>query len=1109
MYLYRSNRVETLAACLTELCREPLASPLSRECIVVQSKGMATWLAMHLADSFGVWANPDFPHPRQLIERLLVATLGEQAAKAADWNRDRLTLAILDELPNLLAQPEFVPIARYFATGSDDLKWLQLAERIAQVFDQYAVFRPEMVLQWEAGDNTVADPEGQWQPLLWRAVAARLVSPASLYHEAYDLVRAGRFVRQTALPDRLFLFGITTLPPVYLSLLAELANHLPVHLLLFSPAEEYWGETASAAAVGYLLRRSAGRGATDDLHLEAGHPLLASLGTLGRDFQMLLEERVANAMADQALFVAHGAPQSVLHRLQDDILQLRHRHRRSVEAECQPIFLAADDDSLAIHSCHSPLREVEVLQDQLLAMLGKDGLQPRDIAVMVPDIETYAPFIEAVFGRAPADPRYIPFRIADRSVGREAPLIEAFFSLLAMLTGRLAASQVFDFLTFPLVREHFGIAVEELPVLERWTIEAGIRWGIDEADRARHGQPAERQNTWGFGFDRLLLGYAMPTGERLCWQGVLPYDELEGQDADLLGRFLTYGDIVFAWAARSRETRTLGGWQEAVAVLLAALFRNGPEEGWQHRKILDAAAVLTDDAMRVGNTTAITLPTYARLLKARLESNYGTHGFLQGGVTFCAMLPMRTIPFAVICLLGLNDGAFPRLHHAVSFDLVARNPMRGDRSRRNDDRYLFLEALLAARKRLYLSYVGRSSRDNAVLPPSVVVDELLDCLADGCVLPGEEANGGAADEHRRRLVARLVVQHPLQPFSLRYFAGHEPGLLSFAAEYHRAAQAALAPASPLPPFAGEVPPPATTSALIQLASLPVFFRNPARFFCRQRLDLLLHDVNETMPEREPLTLNALDRHTLGNLLLAQPHSAALEELRFLLQAKGVLPSGGAGLAALHDLWRQVAPIKAEQARQQGEATPATLAVDLVLADDCRLVGALPGIYGRSLLRLRPGKLNPLFYLACWLDHLTACAGAPERTRQTIMVGRGEKEEVAVAFFRPVADAMALLTELVRLRVEGARRPLPFFPAAAHAYAVALSNGKGEEAALRAAWSTFRREPYGGGPPPEGDDPYAQKVFGPDPLADRTLAAEFATLAVRVFAPLLDHLEAPT
>lgn len=1107
MYLYRSNRLERLAEVLAELCREPPASPFSRECVVVQSKGMAAWLSMRLADHFGVWANPDFPRPRQFVQRLLVATLGERAELIADWNRDRLSLAILEALPPLLDRPEFAPIARYFAVGSDDFKWLQLAGRIAQVFDQYAVFRPEMVLDWEEGGGGSLDGEDCWQPLLWRALANRLVSPATLYREAYRDLQAGRLREPSVLPERLFLFGITTLPPIYLSLLAELANQLPVHLLLFTPAEDYWGETASAAAVGHLLRRDGGALAPDDLHLAEGHPLLASLGALGRDFQVLLEERLAGVMADYPLFVAHPGPQCLLHRLQNDILHLRHRRHQAQEAENAPWPLGATDDSLVIHSCHSPLREVEVLQDQLLAMIARDGLAPREIAVMVPDIETYAPLIEAVFGREASDPRFLPYRIADRTLGREAPLIEAFFTLLTLLAGRLTAPQLLDFLAAIPVRERFAIRAEELLAIERWTVEAGIRWGIDEEDRARHGQPPVRQNTWGFGLDRLLLGYALPTGEEACWHGVLPYDPVEGQDAELLGRFFTYCETIFAWARRSETPMTVAAWQGVVAELLAAVFRNGAEEGWQLRTILAAASALAEDGARVGCAATLTLPAYARLLKGRLEGEERDHGFLQGGITFCAMLPMRTIPFAVICLLGLSDGVFPRLQHAVSFDLVARNPLRGDRSRRNDDRYLFLEALLAARCRVYLSYVGRSSRDNAELAPSVVVDELLDSLAESCVLAGEEPAERAA-ERRARLVRRLVVPHPLQPFSPSYFDGREPQLVSYAPDYHAAARAACLPAAVPAPFAANLPPAPSPAAATTLAELRHFFRNPARFFCRERLDLLLHENEEKVPDREPLTLNALERHEFGGLLLGLPDEGALPELASRLQAKGVLPPGSGGEALLHGIWRQIAPLRAARHRQVGAAAPAIRAIDLDLGTDLSLTGELDHSYPWGLLRARPGRLTAAFLLSCWLDHLAACAMAPGQAIATVLIGRGEREEVAMGNYRPVAEAASLLGGLVALRRKGEGRPLPFFPATAHLYASELAGGKGEDGARRAAWNLFRRPAFGSTAPPEGDDPYVRKVFGREPLSDRAVAAEFATLAAEVFGPLLAHLEKP-
>lgn len=1115
MYIYRSNRVDILAACLADLCRPPLSSPFLPECIVVQSKGMATWLTMRLADHFGVWANPDFPRPRQLVQRLLTASLGREAERTADFSRELLTMAVLEQLPRLLARPEFAPVAQYFATGSDDLKWVQLAEKIAHVFDQYAVFRPEMVLGWEAGQDTALSPDALWQPILWRAITAQIVSPAGLFRVAYQRLQAGELAVPEALPERVFLFGITTLPPVYLSLFAELARQLPVHLLLCSPAEEYWGDVASREAVSHILTRAAPQADRENMHLSVGPPLLAALGGQGRDFQVLLEERLTGVVEDQQLFVAEPAPRQMLQVLQEDILRLRHRHGRAEAEDCRPLPLADADDSIAMHCCHSPLREVEVLQDQLLAMLNRDEcLAPRDIVVMVPDIERYAPFVEAVFDRDPTDERYIPFCVADRAISREAPLVEAFWALLELLQSRMTASGLLDFLAFAPVHERFGMAAEDLEQVERWVVQSGIRWGIDEADRARHGQPAARQNTWRFGFDRLLLGYALPAQEGFLYQGVLPYDEVEGQDAALIGSLLACCETLFDWAVKVREPRTPAGWQRVVVELLADLFAPGKDEEWQRQKITAATAALAADSLRIGTKRTFDLRAFARLLRNRIETDSGEHGFLQGGVTFCAMLPMRSIPFGVVCLLGMNDGDYPRLQHAVSFDLIAREPQRGDRSRRNDDRYLFLEALLAARRCFYVSFVGRSIRDNARLAPSVLVDELLDCLAGSFRLPSETAE--AMDDsiaHRQRLAARLLVAHPLQPFNRAYFDEASPQLFSYATVYHAAAIRQLAGLRADRPFAAGVT--ATQqagAAMVSLDELKRFFKNPARWFCREVLDLLLHDTDEVIPDREPVSLDALATYQLGVQMLGKAATMPLAGLARLLQGKGGLPPGAAGLAVLHKMAKIIGPLHNEFGRHRRGDQPEVCGVSLRLPDDSLLTGELTGLFPWGLVRVTPAKRSPFFLLAGWIDHLAACAVSGAEPVTTILIHRGEKEEAGVAVLAPVNESLALLAELVRLQKRGARQPLPFFPYASHAYALAMAGNADDEqqqqAARRKAWSAFRQTPFHGTRPAEGDDPYVRKVFGADLFSDYRLVAEFTAVAGQVWNPLLRHLEKP-
>lgn len=1112
-FLSRSNRIEELFAALADELARPVADPLTPECVVVQSRGMATWLAMQLATRFGVWANPDFPHPRRFIRRLLTAALGREQLPVASFDRDLLTLAIMAALPRLLAAPEFLPLRRYLAAG-DDWKTLQLAVKIADLFDQYAIFRPEMALAWEAGNDFGPDrhplPAGErWQAELWRAIISSnvndgeslhhrctaLISPARQMHEAWQRLHEGALAAPELLPPRIMLFAVTTLPPVYLNLLHEASRHTPVHLFLFSPAREYWADLYSPRAMtAFLARRGQSREAQEPLHLTAGHPLLTSLGTVGREFQDLLEEST-DYQESGDFITAAAPPATTLARLQDDILQAR--------PSGPPL---RKDDSIVIHACHSPLREVEVLHDQLLAMLDGGDLEPRDIVVMTPDLETYGPLIEAVFQRPPSDPRYLPFRIADRGPLTESPLLDAFCQLFTLAESRLGLVKVLDFLACEPVRRRFGLDPARLERLTLWLEESRVRWGIDEEHRRYHQQPANRQNTWRFGLERLLLGYAMPGDGEHLFAGILPYDQIEGQDSETAASLLDFCEALFALSDACRKPRPLAAWGEIAAQALARFFSPGPEEEAQPRRLRDALAALLADAASVAFAQPLTAASFLALLRQRLEPNEGGPGFLEGGITFCAMLPMRTIPFPVVCLLGMSDNAFPRSEQPVGFDLIAAAPQPGDRNRRQEDRYLFLEAVLAARRRLYLSFVGRSLRDNKALPPSVVVDELLACLA--------------ADEGQK-----LVVEHPLQPFSPRYRDGRDPLLFTYAAEYSGTVSDHQASGH----FGGEQPLETDHGAdkigdhrapkPVALADLLRFFRNPAEWLARRQLGLVLPEPAAPGDQREPLLLNALEAHQLSDFILNRWEQGEAGQLLAIIRGQGVLPLAGAGEATWQSLRQRVQPLAAcLAAKPGGEPLPA-LAFDLTLADGSRLLGELTGRVSGGLLRITPGRLHPPFLLACWLEHLAISALAPidqeaGQESRTLMIGRGEQERADQRCYQPLApaEARARLAELLALFRLGQTIALPFFPRASHEFVATLqrSREKSEEArrlaAYRQARQVFSGDGYRNTRPPEGDDPYQARLFsGLDPLTVSIDGLDFAAVSSLVYTPLLAAL----
>jgi len=1112
MYVHRSNRAEALVDVLTRIVARPAEGPWSPECIVVQGRGMERWLSMQLADRLGVWANPSFPFPRHLILRALRAVLNIDEAAGACFEPDVLLWSVADLLVTHLERREFEPIRNYLAGNQGGLRRIQLAERIAHTFDQYVVYRPHMVLDWESGRDT------HWQAVLWRALVER-------HGSSHVAALARRFLQALARPNvalhdfpvRVSLFGISTLPPLYLKMLAALSEHVELHLFLLSPSSEYWAEIRSRREILRAhLRQNATVAELDEaLRLEEANPLLASLGRLGRDFQQVIESTADYRELDRDLYLDPGTG-TMLAALQADVLSLRCRGFGSTDTPALP--LDPGDDSITIHSCHSPMREVEVLHDQLLALFEADPtLEPRNIVVMSPSIDAYAPFIDAVFGGGEHAAR-IPYRIADRAVRATDDVVDAFLALIAALRGRMAASEVLDLLGLEPIRERFGFVAEDLDLVRGWIRDSGIRWGIDAEHRRAADQPALSSNTWRFGLDRLLLGYAMPGEGRRLYQGVLPYDDVEGTTAEVLGRLVELCETLFAFQRVLQAPRDLDMWRDDLGRLLQAMVASTNQTAHQHRQIHAALAELAENARAGGFNEAVDLDTLQMQLAAALEQSAPGRGFLTGGVTFCALVPMRSIPFRVLCLLGMNDADFPRARRPPGFDLTAQKPMPGDRSSRDDDRYLFLEALLSARERLVITYVGQSIRDNSEIPPSVVVSELLDVVEESFRL--SPVARGAATIRRH-----LVLRHPLQPFSPRYFgADGDPRLFSYARNNCEGARALVGERGQAPTFlATPLPPDTSAKREVSLAALTGFFENPTRAFLQNRLALYLGADLETIDDREPLELDNLEEWKLGTALLERTlRGENLDEALPSIAASGALPPGTLGQCTFEDLCPEVTILAAAAGAliRGDELEPLTVDEKL---EGTRISGVLRHLWPAGQVQYQYSKLGRRHELGVWIRHLVVNWLQPAGySRDSYLVGRsqGKKGGPVAIRFRPVNDAHRVLGILLRLYWLGQEAPLLLFEHASRTYVENLHKGAKEQIARQKAQQEFERREHGWG---DIRDDYVRQVFETlNPLspdfrfhavssgsADTDGARRspsFAEVAVTVFTPLLEHRE---
>ncbi|WP_339807063.1 exodeoxyribonuclease V subunit gamma, partial [uncultured Marinobacter sp.] len=633
------------------------------------------------------------------------------------------------------------------------------------------------------GEVRPLDEDLRWQPVLWRALVAdtgELASSSRAHiHNRFMAAgaAAGNGTRPADLPPRIVVFGVSSLPRQALEALHVLSRFSQIVLCVHNPCQFYWADIVSDRD---LLRAERRRGRLDhpmaaltdpdQIHQHA-NPLLAAWGKQGRDYIRLLDvfdnpddyrERLSTPGGSIDIYRVHGDEEDpaplLLHQIQNDIFRLTPQQDMLAGNR---VLDPASDDSVVFHDAHSPQREVEVLHDQLLAAFSQDpDLRPRDVIVMVPDINAYAPHIQAVFGRyAFADERHIPFTISDQGQRHRQPLLIALETLLSLPEQRFGVSEVVSLLEVPALRARFGIAEDDLPQLRQWVEGANIRWGLHEQQRASLELPEQlHTNTWQFGLRRMLLGYSM--GHEQAWQTIESFGEVAGLQAALAGQLTEFvGQLERLWLALGKS-RTPTDWLTLLTDLLADFFQQPDEQDLLLiRRLQDQAERWLLDCDSAGMTGVLPLNIVRDVLLEGLDEGGLNQRFLAGKVNFATLMPMRAIPFRRVCLLGMNDGDYPRSRPPVDFDLMAQDYRPGDRSRREDDRYLFLEALLSAREQLYISWVGRSIRDDSERPPSVLVAQLRDHLNDVWSLPQGD------DE----VAQALTTRHPLQPFSRAYF----------------------------------------------------------------------------------------------------------------------------------------------------------------------------------------------------------------------------------------------------------------------------------------------------------------------------------------------------
>jgi exodeoxyribonuclease V gamma subunit len=893
-------------------------------------------------------------------------------------------------------------------------------------------------------------------------------------------VRTGDFPAER-LPARISLFGISYLPPFHFEVVLCLAQKIPVNYFVLNPCREYWMEILTDREKNKIARKYRHLPVeTNDLHLGEGNPLLASMGHLGRHFFSMvnmLECEIMEAFEEVK-------KNSILSCLQGDILTIENGPEPERGFGGDPRHLQKDD-SFQIHSCHSALREIEVLHDHILSFLdGETDLQPKDIIVMVPDIEAYAHLITATFTSRKGSYGTIPFSIADETVLAGNQVVSTFMAVLELVETRYEAPKIIELLESDIIRNRFQLNTDHIRTIEKWVRDTNIRWGIDSDDRARRDLPAIHENTWENGIERMLLGYALPAENMSLFKAILPYDGIEGKDAIVLGKFLEYLDKLFAILNELKLDRKIEKWSEILKRLIDSLFWIEEElEGQLQilRKLIDEFNNSTEKSAYEGDLSFKAMKLHlTRLMTASVSQP----GFISGGVTFCKLLPMRSIPFKIICLLGMNHDTFPRENRSIGFDLMVKKPRMGDRSKREDDRYLFLETLLSAREKLYISYIGQSIQDNSELPPSVLVDELIDYIT----------------EHYRVKPAQFLTRHKLQPFSKSYFSGEDPKLFSYSESNRVAAEVHHKNKRPSLLIPKALPVPDDRYRQLTLEALSRFFSNPCRFLLQQRLGLFLKKPGDPLKEKENFILNPLDRFILGKAIMeANPFQKDFDSLFALIKARGMLPHGNVGTAAYSELNSSMVRFVGKWESLTKDISPHSLELRINL-NNFFFRDEINNIFNGVQIIGHPAPVKPKHLIKAWVYHLFFChmtsSGDDDEHRKTILIGSDKLHR-----FEFVKNANEVIQKLLDSYWSGLTDPLPFFPKTSFEYARnRLLKNKSKDQSIYYAkkkWEGYTHPAHQG----ESIDPYFEICF----KTEVPINAMFINCSEKILGPMLAHL----
>jgi exodeoxyribonuclease V gamma subunit len=1113
--LYTSNKIESLLPILADVVRQPRKSLFQEEIIVVQSRGMEQWLSLEIAKKLKINAFCRFPFPTAFFNKLLQA---DHTFKGdfMPFDPGLLTWRIFQVLPALLGEPSFAQLRSYLVDNTD-IKLFQLSKKIADIFDQYTMYRSDMIEQWE--QNTGDD---SWQKRLWQKLSMDL--PSHRLHLKNMFINALKASKgHPDLPERVSFFGISSLPVFFTGMIEIVAQFIEINYFLLNPCSEFWDDIVSERELTQLnrKRKRLRKKAVDTTieHFETLNPLLSSFGTYGRDFLA----RLHGTNTDESYTLVTSESKSLLQYVQNQIVMPFEQTQGTI---------SSPDSSIQIHSCHSKMREIQVLHDFLLDSLNTNAdLKLSDIAVMAPEIGEYSEHISNVF--VASDGPQMQYTITDKTLQDSSPVSTTFLEILSLVNSRFTFTSIINILENESVREKFNITLDEVLQIKHWLIETQVNWARDPKHKESLNLPPTSENTWKSGIDHLLLGFVMPKLDFILYQGITGNDLINSStSAETFGKFLSYYKALENVTATLSKSYTLVEWVKVIHSLITTFFYDSETTQSELSMLTKIAEQLISytqyfdaTAQSIDNKLVISFDVILTWLRGEIASTRISHGYMNGGITFCSLLPMRGIPFKIICLIGMNENVFPRRSSAMSWDLIASHPRKGDRSIEIEDRYVFLETIMSVREALYISYLGQNEHNDRVAHASICVEELVSYVgmvgggSKEQVVSSKEGDGGIwkteargqEPESSSQEQGGLVRMHKLHAFNPVYFKHTDISqqvieyvkvngpYFSYSTHAYQSAVTLLKSRGNYdekPFIVHEITLPDDHRFEITINDLIAFYKNPSKYFLNNmlRVEFAYHD--ETVEDVESFRLDHLERYEIRQRIFDAVfnNAGSDRQLYDYYNALNLLPHGQPGSVEFDQIYQNVREFSDRVADYCKTSQLQNPDIDYTF-ENIFVFGSLRPVFTSNMILCRNSKEKPQDLLSAWIQHLFLnTLKSDDYPKSTILLSSDTSRK-----FNPVSNPNHYLDMLLGYFKQGCIQPLRFFPKTSSVYAGTLQSGR--EKALLDATKKWLVADYNSFDPPESEERYIALCFkGIDPLN-----GEFETVASEILRPMYDHM----